>query len=80
MEQETNKQATDNLAVIIERLDNFKKDNYEEHQRILEQVQKINGKVAGIDKWRWMIVGALIFVSLTILPIILSLANNYFNK
>lgn len=59
--------------VIVERLDNFIKDNAEEHESILAQVTKTNGSVADIQKWRYLITGGFIVSNIIIVPIIIAL-------
>ena len=63
----------ENIQVIIERLDNLKEDNVQEHKSILAQVTKINGSVAGIQKWRYMLTGGFIISNIIIVPIIVAL-------
>ena len=70
MTEET--QVTENLAVIVERLTNIQDENTKEHSLIFEQVKKINGTVADLSKWRYLITGALIIMNIVFIPIILA--------
>jgi len=65
------------LNVIIERLDNFIRENAEEHKSILVQVTKINGSVASIQKWKYMLTGGFIISNIIIIPIIVALILKY---
>ena len=71
-------------AVIIERLDNLKRDNEEfkadnkrEHEMILSQTTKTNGTVADIQRWRYIMTGAIIIMNVFLVPIIVSIAIKY---
>ena len=68
------------LEVIAERLNNYIDRNSEEHEAILKQTTRTNGKVADINKWVWMITGALVFIGATLIPIITVIAEEYFSK
>ena len=68
----------ENIQVIIERLDNLKEDNAQEHEQIIAQVTKINGSVADIQKWRWMLTGGFIISNIIIVPIIVALILKFF--
>jgi len=68
------------INVLEERMRNMQEANTKEHNAILAQVIKTNGKVAENTKWRWMGVGAISFITVVLLPIVFSLANNYFIK
>lgn len=59
--------------VLCERLDNFFRENKEDHIQIIEQVKKTNGTVAELKDWKSMTKGALIIMNIFFVPIILFL-------
>jgi hypothetical protein len=65
------------IGIVIERLDNLKSDNAQEHKAILDQVLKTNGAVADIQKWRYLITGALVIMNIFIVPIIVAVVVKY---
>ena len=74
-------------AVIIERLDNLKKDNEEfkednkrEHEKILTQTTKTNGQVADIQRWRYIVTGAIIIMNVFLVPIVIAVVAKYVLK
>ena len=80
MKPATEHNATINLDVIVERIDNFRKDedareikNSQEHQAILAQTTKTNGKVAEISKIQERLIGGLIVLNIFIVPVIIKL-------
>mgnify|MGYP001564806549 CR=1 FL=1 len=70
MEEET-------LGVIIERLENLKLQNAEEHKRIEEQTTRTNGQVASLKLWQARILGALGILSAIIIPILFMFLSRY---
>jgi hypothetical protein len=70
-------EATENLEVIIERLTNFQQANAEDHNAILEQVKRTNGSVADIQRWRYMITGALIIMNIIIMPVAIAIITKF---
>ena len=66
------------LDVIDERLDNFFRENKEDHVAIITQTTKTNGSVASLQKWRYQITGALIVLNIFVVPIILFLVYKQF--
>ena len=76
----TEQHATANLEVIIERLDNLKSDNTQEHSQIFEQVKKTNGAVAEIQKWRYLINGALLVMNAILVPVIVAVIVKFILK
>jgi hypothetical protein len=70
-------EATENLEVIIERLTNFQQANAEDHSAILEQVKRTNGSVADIQRWRYMITGALIIMNIIIMPVAIAIITKF---
>ena len=80
MKPATEHNATINLDVIVERLDNFRRDedarevkNSQEHQAILIQTTKTNGKVAEISKIQERLIGGLIVLNIFIVPVIIKI-------
>lgn len=69
------------ISVMIKSFDaNFKEfcaSNKEEHIRIESQVQKTNGRVTSLEKTKYMAIGAIVFINVIIVPIILSYLNNH---
>ena len=57
------------LEVIDERLKNFIEQNAKEHESILFQTTKTNGKVAAISRWQERLIGAWLLFSALIIPV-----------
>jgi hypothetical protein len=72
MDINTEQQATDNLAVVIERLTNIRDENVREHATIIEQVKKTNGTVADLVRWKERMLGAIVIMNVVIMPIIVA--------
>ena len=66
------------LDVIDERLNNFFRENKEDHVAIITQTTKTNGSVASLQKWRYQITGAVIILNICVVPIILFLVYKQF--
>ena len=64
--------------VLCERLDNFFRENKEEHTTIIDQVKKQNGTVAELKDWKAMTKGALIIMNVFFVPVILFLIYKQF--
>lgn len=69
-----------NIDVVIERLNNLLKENKEEHESILAQVTKTNGSVADIQKWRYILTGAIIIMNVFLVPIIVAITLSFITK
>lgn len=69
-----------NIDVVIERLNNLLKENKEEHESILAQVTKTNGSVADIQKWRYILTGAIIIMNVFLVPIIIAVTISFITK
>ena len=69
------------IAVMIKSLTasfvEFTTSNKEEHNRIESQVQKTNGRVTSLEKTKYMAIGAIVFINVIIVPIILSYFSNH---
>jgi len=63
MTQETFEATVKGFVDLIE--EKFKQ-NEESHQRIEAQVRNTNGRVRGLEKWRWAIGGALTVLSILV--------------
>lgn len=61
------------LEVIDERLNNFFRENKEDHVAIITQTTKTNGSVKDLQKWRWITTGGLIVLSSIVLPVMIFL-------
>lgn len=59
--------------VIMERLNTFIKQNTIDHKEIIDQVTKTNGSVANIQRWRYMVTGALIIMNIFFVPIVVAI-------
>ena len=79
MEQATERNASYNLEVVVERLDNLKCDNAQEHAQILAQTTKTNGKVAEIVKIQERMIGALVAINAIILPVVIGVLVSWIN-
>lgn len=67
-------------AVIIERLDNLKLQNEEEHKRIEDQVNRTNGSVASLKLWQARILGAISILSAIVIPILFMFLSRWMDS
>lgn len=67
------------INVVVERLDNFIRENKEEHKALLEQTTKTNGSVAEIQKWRYLVTGGFIVSNIIIVPILIAIILKIIN-
>jgi len=65
------------LERIDERLSNLITDNSQEHEQILAQTTKTNGKVAEISKTQERLTGALIAINVIVLPVVIGVIINW---
>ena len=65
------------LERIDERLSNLITDNSQEHEQILAQTTKTNGKVAEISKTQERLTGALIAINVIVLPVVIGVLINW---
>ena len=68
---------TPTLERIDERLSNLIADNSQEHEQILAQTTKTNGKVAEISKTQERLTGALIAINVIVLPVVIGVLINW---
>ena len=68
---------TPTLERIDERLSNLITDNRQEHEQILAQTTKTNGKVAEISKTQERLTGALIAINVIVLPVVIGVIINW---
>jgi len=68
------------LEVIAERLTNLIEENAKEHQAILVQTTKTNGKVAAVSKWQERIIGAVAILSAVVLPVAIAVFSQFLLK
>ena len=69
--EKVRKQAISDFSVVVERLDNVKEkiecnhqENKEEHEKIMEKQDYINGKVRSLQIWKATMAGGLIILSM----------------
>ena len=66
--------------VLCERLENFFRENKNDHEQIIAQTTKTNGSVSSLQKWRYQITGALVVLNIFIVPIVLFLVFEQLKK
>lgn len=52
---------TDDLIIKI--VDEVKEENKQDHQKVINRIEKLEQKIEDVTKFRWLLVGAIILVS-----------------
>jgi hypothetical protein len=56
-------QTLKNDQLFMKEVDNMKKENKEDHNRVLKKIEKLELKIEDFVKFRWILVGAVIIIS-----------------
>ena len=59
------------LEVLDERLTNWFRENKEDHETIIVQTTKTNGRVTELEGWKSKMTGALIILNVIVWPLVL---------
>ncbi len=66
------------LVKLTARLENivgddkeFRRENSEAHDRILIQLVRMNGTVASLNRWRYLLTGSFAVINVIVVPILL---------
>lgn len=66
------------LEVIHERLNNLITDNKDDHEKIIAQTTKTNGRVSKHDVWLNRIIGGLILTEIILVPLAIYIITKAF--
>lgn len=61
-------------------IDDFKRETRDTTTRILDQTTKTNGRVNKLEDWKNMILGALIFTNVILIPTFLIFLTKYLDR
>lgn len=48
---------------ILEKIKDMEKKNSEDHKKVIEKIEKLETKIEGLVKFRWLVGGAIAFVA-----------------
>lgn len=68
------------LHSVTELINEKFEHNAEQHNDILIQAKKINGRVTDLENWKNKIIGALVMTNIILLPILFIIINNWLNE
>lgn len=47
---------------ILEKIKDMEKKNSDDHNKVIEKIEKIETKIEGLTRFRWLVGGAIIFI------------------
>jgi hypothetical protein len=68
------------LEILDERLTSFFRENKEDHQSIIDQTTKTNGRVSDHEAWINKTKGAMTIIEVLLIPIVLYITYNILDK
>lgn len=72
----TNRELNTAIENLSERMEEKHADLKDSLDRIETQTTKTNGRVAELEKWRWITVGAVSILTALVLPVIFIILKN----